>query len=69
MIATTLLDRLVTKIALYDDPVAYKELFMLYHKRLIRFAITIAIDGITAIGARHELHIADRPGPRAFEVS
>lgn len=41
MIATTLLEKLVTKIALYDDPVAYKELFLLYHKRLIKFAITI----------------------------
>ncbi len=41
MIAASPLKKLLNRIALYDDAVAYKELFLLYHPRLIRFAATI----------------------------
>lgn len=41
MIATPLLKKLTDKIALYDDALAYKELFLLYHKRLVQFSMTI----------------------------
>lgn len=41
MIPTPLLKKLVNRIALYDDALAYKELFLLYHARLINFSTTI----------------------------
>jgi RNA polymerase sigma-70 factor (ECF subfamily) len=41
MIASPLLRKLVERIAYDDDPLAYKELFLLYHKRLLSFSITI----------------------------
>jgi RNA polymerase sigma-70 factor (ECF subfamily) len=41
MIEPHLLNKLVSRIALYDDAVAYKELFMLYHARLINFSGSI----------------------------
>lgn len=41
MIAAPLLGKLIEKIALYDDAIAYKELFLLYHKRLVQFSMTI----------------------------
>ena len=41
MIAPSLLHKLVHRIALYDDPKAYKELFMLYHSKLVNFSATI----------------------------
>ena len=41
MIGTTLLDKLLNRIALYDDAIAYKELFSLYHLKLIRFSALI----------------------------
>ena len=41
MIAPSLLHKLVHRIALYDDPKAYKELFMLYHSKLVNFSTTI----------------------------
>lgn len=36
-----LLKNLIEKIACYDDPIAYKELFLLYHKKLVSFSMTI----------------------------
>lgn len=41
MIVTAQIDKLVSRIALYDDVIAYKELFILYHSRLIRFSTSI----------------------------
>ena len=41
MIAASLLRKLTDKIALYDDAIAYKELFLLYHQRLVQFSMTI----------------------------
>lgn len=41
MIATTLLNKLIHKIALYDDAIAYKELFLIYHQRLVNFSSSI----------------------------
>ena len=41
MIAALLLRKLVEKIALYDDPIAYKEIFVLYYSRLVSFSKTI----------------------------
>lgn len=34
-------DKLIHRIAVYDDPVAYKELFLLYHSRLLHFSSLI----------------------------
>lgn len=41
MIAAALLRRLLDKIAFHDDTAAYKELFLIYHKRLVNFSMTI----------------------------
>jgi RNA polymerase sigma-70 factor (ECF subfamily) len=41
MPANTDLRKLINKIAIYDDALAYKELFMLYHSRLINFSFSI----------------------------
>lgn len=41
MIAASTVNALLRRIACDDDPVAYKELFMLYHKRLVNFSQTI----------------------------
>ena len=41
MIASQKLQKLISKIALYDDAIAYKELFLLYHSKLIEFSILI----------------------------
>ena len=41
MIASSLLNKLLNRIALYDDAIAYKELFLLYHSRLVRFSSSI----------------------------
>lgn len=41
MIAASQLSKLVHRIALYDDALAYKELFLLYHTRLINFSAAI----------------------------
>src|SRR5688500_10907099 len=41
MIAPSQINRLITRIALYDDAVAYKELFVLYHTKLIHFSSLI----------------------------
>jgi RNA polymerase sigma-70 factor (family 1) len=41
MIAAPQLQKLINRIALYDDAVAYKELFLLYHPRLISFSFSI----------------------------
>jgi RNA polymerase sigma-70 factor (family 1) len=41
MIASPLLNKLICRIALYDDAVAYKELFLLYHPRLVHFSSLI----------------------------
>lgn len=48
MIAASLLERLLNRIAHYDDPLAYKELFLLYHKRLVNFSMTITKSKETA---------------------
>lgn len=48
MIALQLLKKLTNKIALYDDTVAYKELFLLYHKRLVNFSKTITLSTSSA---------------------
>jgi RNA polymerase sigma-70 factor (family 1) len=41
MIDCSQLHKLVNKIALYDDALAYKELFLLYHPRLLSFSTSI----------------------------
>src|SRR5829696_7083770 len=41
MIAYTLLNKLIHRISLYDDALAYKEFFLLYHSRLVNFSTTI----------------------------
>src|SRR5215211_5228419 len=41
MIALNLVNRLLNRIALYDDTIAYKELFLLYHNRLVLFSTSI----------------------------
>ena len=41
MIATSLLNKLLNRIALYDDALAYKELFVLYHSKLVQFSTSI----------------------------
>ena len=41
MIASALIKKLISRIALYDDAVAYKELFLLYHPRLVHFSALI----------------------------
>ena len=41
MVDTALLRKLITAIAYKDDSAAYKELFLLYHKRLVSFSSTI----------------------------
>ena len=41
MTAAPDLHKLVTRIALYDDAFAYKELFLLYHSRLLHFSSII----------------------------
>ena len=41
MIAAPLLRKLIERIAYDDDAAAYKELFLIYHKRLVGFSITI----------------------------
>ena len=41
MIPATQLRQLITRIAIYDDAIAYKELFVLYHAKLISFSSSI----------------------------
>lgn len=41
MVDAVLLKKLTSSIAYKDDSAAYKELFLLYHKRLVSFSITI----------------------------
>ena len=41
MVEVILLRKLINAIAYKDDAAAYKELFLLYHKRLLNFSITI----------------------------
>lgn len=41
MIAAPLLRNLIERIAYDNDAIAYKELFLLYHKRLLTFSMTI----------------------------
>jgi len=41
MTAGLQLKKLITRIALYDDAIAYKELFLLYHSRLVGFSSSI----------------------------
>jgi RNA polymerase sigma-70 factor (family 1) len=41
MIAPSLLNKLLNRIALYDDAIAYKELFLLYHSKLVQFSSSI----------------------------
>jgi RNA polymerase sigma-70 factor (family 1) len=41
MIAATQLNKLIGRIALYDDAIAYRELFLLYHERLVNFSSSI----------------------------
>ena len=41
MIDTSQLQKLTSRISLYDDAVAYKELFLLYHPKLISFSTSI----------------------------
>ena len=41
MIAAPQLVKLLNRIAIYDDALAYKELFILYHAKLISFSLTI----------------------------
>jgi RNA polymerase sigma-70 factor (family 1) len=48
MISSPQLQQLINRIAVYDDAVAYKELFLLYHARLISFAATITKSKETA---------------------
>lgn len=48
MIAPSLLNKLLNRIALYDDAIAYKELFLLYHSRLVHFSSSITHSKETA---------------------
>jgi RNA polymerase sigma-70 factor (family 1) len=41
MIAPSQINKLINRISLYDDAVAYKELFLLYHAKLIQFSSLI----------------------------
>lgn len=41
MIASSSLNKLIHRIAFYDDAIAYRELFVLYHSRLINFSSLI----------------------------
>ena len=41
MIANSELSKLLSKISLYDDALAYKELFVLYHTKLVQFSSSI----------------------------
>jgi RNA polymerase sigma-70 factor (family 1) len=41
MIPASQLQKLINRIALYDDAAAYKELFLLYHARLVSFSLSI----------------------------
>jgi len=41
MTAPSLLKKLIIKIAVYDDAIAYKELFLLYHQKLVSFSSSI----------------------------
>lgn len=41
MVAAPLLRKLIERIAYDDDAGAYKELFLIYHKRLLNFSMTI----------------------------
>ena len=41
MIANSELSKLLSKISLYDDAIAYKELFVLYHTKLVQFSSSI----------------------------
>ena len=41
MIAPSLLNKLLNRIAQYDDAIAYRELFLLYHSRLVHFSSSI----------------------------
>jgi len=41
MIAPSLLNKLLNRIALYDDAIAYRELFLLYHRKLVQFSTSI----------------------------
>jgi len=41
MIAPSEINKLINRISLYDDAVAYKELFLLYHSKLIQFSTII----------------------------
>jgi len=41
MTAPSSINKLIIKIALYDDALAYKELFMIYHQKLVAFATSI----------------------------
>jgi RNA polymerase sigma-70 factor (ECF subfamily) len=41
MVEAALLEKLINAIAYKDDAAAYKELFLLYHQRLLNFSITI----------------------------
>lgn len=38
---TALLNKLLVRISLYDDAIAYKELFLIYYKRLVVFSTAI----------------------------
>lgn len=48
MIAAELVNKLVSKVALYDDITAYKELFLVYHGALVKFCATITRSRETA---------------------
>jgi len=41
MITALQLQKLINRIALYDDAMAYKELFLLYHPKLVSFAQSV----------------------------
>ncbi|HEU4472841.1 MAG TPA: RNA polymerase sigma-70 factor [Flavisolibacter sp.] len=41
MVPAPLLHKLINRIALYDDPIAYKEIFVQYHARLVNFSQSI----------------------------
>jgi RNA polymerase sigma-70 factor (family 1) len=41
MIAASTLNTLLNRISQFDDPIAYRELFLFYHKRLVSFSQTI----------------------------
>lgn len=48
MIAPSLVNKLLNRIGVYDDAIAYRELFLLYHCKLVQFSSSITLSRETA---------------------